>query len=521
MRIAILGCGSIGTIVGAMLTKNGLNVTMIDGYQKHVEALNKKGATIIGTIDMNVPVIACNLDNIDGVYDVVIYMAKGPNNEEYLTKILPHINEDSVVCTLQNGLPEEDVVKYIGIDRVISGIVGWGASLKGPGVSVMTSHLGEKQNYEIGELDGSISPRLKIVCDILNNAGVCKITDKLINLRWTKLAINASFSGMSAALGCEYGDIIDNEHALLCAAFVKDEVIKVAHAQNISLLQYNGVNFENFELINGMDSFSEVKEYYDQWYSVHRKVIASMLFDLRLGRKSEIKAINGIVCAKGKALGIQTPFNDKVVELVQESENNKKVNIFSNLVRFSPLLDNFKLGKYNMKNIFVNLSDKEKKDLVQKASDLGYQNERNFGNCPQSTIAAIQDVFGLIDDNTFKQAYGLGAGVGLTSKGTCGALAAGVMIISSLQGREKLDFKSGMNKKCYELSKNLLDKVESYYGGILCYEIQNKIMGNSFDLNKQEEVKAFEEAGGHDDKCPSVIRVVTEFIGEMIVNGEI
>lgn len=340
MRIAVLGCGSLGTIVGAMLTKNGKDVTLIDGYLEHVSALNEKGATITGTIELNVPVKACTIDEIKGIFDIVVYMGKGPNNSEYLSKILPHLERNSVVCTLQNGLPEEDVAKYVGQDRVVGGIVGWGASLKMPGVTEMTTPPGEKQNYTIGELDGSMTSRIKMIQDILNNAGMCEITDNLINMRWTKLAVNASFSGMSAALGCNYGDILDDEKALMCAAFVKDELIKVAHAQNIKLLIHNGVDFEKFELINGKTSFSTVIPYYHSWYDSHRKVIASMLFDLRIGRKSEIDGINGIVSFKGRHLGIPTPFNDKVVELAKCAEETNHIPSFENLKEFDLLLNN-------------------------------------------------------------------------------------------------------------------------------------------------------------------------------------
>jgi C_GCAxxG_C_C family probable redox protein len=174
-----------------------------------------------------------------------------------------------------------------------------------------------------------------------------------------------------------------------------------------------------------------------------------------------------------------------------------------------------------MDNKFVNLNEEEKKNLIKRAADLGYKYEKMYGNCPQCTVAAIQEVFGIADDNIFKQVYGLGAGGGLTSKGTCGALAAGIVMISSIYGREKEQFSTGMNKECYGLSKKLLEKVEDYYGGILCHEIQKKIMNDSFNLNNEDELKAFEEAGGHEDKCPSVISQVVTFISEMIVDGEL
>ncbi|MFR2332858.1 MAG: ketopantoate reductase family protein, partial [Flavonifractor plautii] len=48
MKVAILGCGAMGTVLGAYMTKNGCDVEMIDSYQAHVDALNEKGAHIVG-----------------------------------------------------------------------------------------------------------------------------------------------------------------------------------------------------------------------------------------------------------------------------------------------------------------------------------------------------------------------------------------------------------------------------------------------------------------------------------------
>ncbi len=333
MRIAVLGAGSLGTVIGAMLTKKGEDVVLVDGYKAHVEALQKNGASVIGKMELRVPVTACDLEHITGMFDVVIYLGKAPNNESYLKAMLPHLHDESVVCTLQNGIPEEKVARYVGKNRTVGGTVGWGASLREPGVTEMTSDQ-DRQTYELGEMDGTVTPRIKTVKAILDKAGMARISTNLAGERWTKLCINASFSGMSAALGCTYGDVLDNEQALLCAAFIKDEVIKLAHAQKIRLLEIQGTDFEDFELVNGKADFAAKKPLYGQFYTPHRKVIASMLFDMRLGRKCEIGAINGEAVDKGDELGIETPFNDKVVELVLEAERSGKLPDMTNLKRF-------------------------------------------------------------------------------------------------------------------------------------------------------------------------------------------
>lgn len=339
MRVAVLGAGSLGTIIGGLITKNGGDVVLIDGYKEHVEALKMKGATIVGKLNFNVSVNASNLDEINGMFDVVLYVAKAINNSTYLSAILPHLHEESIVCTLQNGLPEEVVAKYVGRERVVGATVGWGASLSGPGVSVMTSDP-DRQLYDLGELDGTITPRLKKVKEVLDMAGHCVIIPNLAGIRWSKLLMNAAFSGMSVALGCTYGDILNVEKALFCAALISDELVKVAHANGIKMASLQGEDFEEFELKQGRVDFDSKKELYTKVFSPHKKVIASMLYDLKIGRKTEIDQINGAVVSTGEKVGVDTPFNKKVVEIVKEAEGS--ITTFANLQRFDEIINKAK-----------------------------------------------------------------------------------------------------------------------------------------------------------------------------------
>lgn len=341
MKAAVLGVGSLGTIIGGLITKNGGNVLLIDGYKAHVEALNQRGATITGKMNVTIPVKACMPEEVSDTYDLVLYAAKATYNSVYLPAILPHLHEKSVVCTLQNGLPEDVVAEYVGKERVVGATVGWGASLQGPGVSEMTSPP-SKQFYDLGEPNGTITPRLTEIKNVLDLAGYCEIIPNLSGIRWSKLLMNAAFSGMSAALGCNYGDILNNTKALFCAAFIADELIKAAHTQGIQMAHLQNEDFEEFELKNGRADFNSKVPLYTKVFGPHEKVIASMLFDLRLGKKTEIDAINGAVVSRGLKVGIDTPFNKKVVEVVQEAESKGVVTSLANLERFDEIIDQAK-----------------------------------------------------------------------------------------------------------------------------------------------------------------------------------
>ena len=106
MRVAILGCGAMGTVLGAYMTKNGCDVEMIDSYAEHVRGLNEKGAHIVGTVDLTVPVKAIVPEQMEGIYDIVFLFTKQTANDVVLPHLLPHLGPESTVCTLQNGVPE-------------------------------------------------------------------------------------------------------------------------------------------------------------------------------------------------------------------------------------------------------------------------------------------------------------------------------------------------------------------------------------------------------------------------------
>lgn len=320
MRTAILGAGSLGTIMGAVVSKNGGDVVLVDSYKEHVDALNEKGATVTGYLDLkNIPVKAITPDQMEGIYDVVIVLLKQTANAVALRNLLPFIDENSVVCTLQNGIPEEAVAEIVGRDRTVGGTVGWGAGWVAPGVSQLYTKP-EHMRIEIGSLDGAITEKVKRVEAFLKYAGDVEVNTNLMGIRWSKLLMNSALSGMSAALGCTFGEIIDDEKAVRCAAHVADELIRVAERKGIGLeviIPGKDFNELKFDDKAGRDhAVGFLRDVYD----VHRPQKASMMQDMEKGRPCEIDFINGIVSENGDRYGLDTPFNDLIVKIVKEFE---------------------------------------------------------------------------------------------------------------------------------------------------------------------------------------------------------
>ncbi len=166
-----------------------------------------------------------------------------------------------------------------------------------------------------------------------------------------------------------------------------------------------------------------------------------------------------------------------------------------------------------------------KEDLLEKAYKLAEKNEKTCTGCAQSTVAAILDVLEIKSDDTFRAASGLADGIGLTGDGSCGALVGGAMCIGLVSGRERKDFQDPMAAmNSYLLSKKLHDDFIQRYGACRCHDIQKKLMGRTFNLYDEKEMKeAFES--GMMDHCSKVVgnsaRETVRIIQEEIEKGSL
>jgi len=123
MRIAIYGAGSLGTVLGAYLAKNGQPAELVNHNRAHVDALNRDGAQISGTVSFSVPVTAETPDQMRGEYDILFLMTKQLKNRAAAEFLLPFLGSSGVLCTLQNGLPEPALMEILGENRVLGCMV--------------------------------------------------------------------------------------------------------------------------------------------------------------------------------------------------------------------------------------------------------------------------------------------------------------------------------------------------------------------------------------------------------------
>ena len=322
MKIAIFGAGSLGTVLGAYLTKNGVDVDLFSHNKNHIEGLRKNGAHIIGKVDFTVPVKAFYPEEMEGKYDLVFLMTKQLDNENVVKFLKEHLTDDGDICTMQNGLPEPQIAEIVGEKRVLGCTVAWGATMTEPGVCELTSSP-DSLTFSLGSIFKERGNHFDEVKALLEMMGPVEVDENFVGTRWSKLLINASFSGMSAVLGCTFGEAAkDKESRKIIQKLIK-ECIDVCAASGIRIEPIQGK-----DVVKLLDYHNPIKKAISFFIipiaiRKHAGLKASMLQDIERGKKTEVDAINGAVCAQGRKVNVPTPCNDKVVELIHRIENGE------------------------------------------------------------------------------------------------------------------------------------------------------------------------------------------------------
>ena len=334
---AIYGAGSLGTVLGAYITKNGGKIDLINRNKAHVEALNTKGATIKGTVDMNVPVKAITPDEMEGQYDVILLMTKQLFNTEVVTKLKDHLTDKGVIVTLQNGLPEPGIAEIVGANRTMGCTVEWGAALGEPGVCTLTSEP-DSLSFHMGKMDGISDEQFKMVKDLLELMCPVHEEDNLIGARWSKLLINATFSGLGTVVGGVFGDVSENKEAAKVAVRCMKECIDVGHATGAEFAPVQGKNITALFYYKNAIKRAFATFLVPIAMKKHRDIEPSMLQDLKKGKACEIDAINGVVCEWGRKTNTPTPINDRIVEIIKKIQEGKLKAEKANIKYFDELL---------------------------------------------------------------------------------------------------------------------------------------------------------------------------------------
>ena len=333
MRIAIYGAGSLGTILGAYISKGGVPVELINRNKAHVEALKEKGAQIVGTVQFTQQVVAYTPEEMNGKYDVIFLMTKQQYNKEVVQMLNDYLAEDGALVTFQNGLPEMQIADILGAERVLGCTVAWGATLKEAGVCELTSEP-DALSFSLGTICEKRNKNFDKIKAVLELMGQVDIEENFIGTRWSKLLINAAFSGMSAVLGCTFGEAAGPRASRRIVQALIKECIDVCKVGGIRIEPVQGKDI--VKLLDYNNPLKRAFSYFIIPIAIrkHAKLKASMLQDLEKGKLTEVDAINGAVLEYGRKVGCPTPMNDRVVEIIHGIEQGRLKPEFANIKYF-------------------------------------------------------------------------------------------------------------------------------------------------------------------------------------------
>ncbi len=306
MRICIYGAGAMGTSLGVLLDEMSLDFISHDA--EHVTAMNASGALIEGALTRCVKVRAKLPSGMEGQYDIIILAVKQRENESAAKFLLPFLKEDGALVTVQNGLPEYGLAQTFGKDRVYGCTLSWSAEKVSPGVVRVTSDTG----FRLALGAYGTGKKLDLLAAFLGRAGMLAVGD-LGEIRYAKLAVNASFSTLSALSGLTFLQLAKKEKKLVLA--LMREVFAVARANGCSRLPQNGHDlmkvfggkFASFLLPVAMKNYAQTR--------------SGMLRDIRAGRRCDVDFVAGAAVVAGKKAGVETPLLERAVALVHDVEN--------------------------------------------------------------------------------------------------------------------------------------------------------------------------------------------------------
>lgn len=158
--------------------------------------------------------------------------------------------------------------------------------------------------------------------------------------------------------------------------------------------------------------------------------------------------------------------------------------------------------------------------ILEKAYNLGFEFEKTHHGCAQCVIGTVYELIPeMRNEDIFRAANVQGGGMGLTSKGQCGATVGAGMLLSQLYGRSlgKIEDPEQKRFEAYRLGAEFSNRFVEKMGSLICGDIQQKKMGKSFNLLNPDDWNEFEKLGGHDTHCPDVVGTAARIVVEMIL----
>lgn len=313
--VLVVGGGAIGGVTAAKLTGALRRVAVLDASRRHVERLRGEGLLLDELGEDRRVVIEAHADPgaLGERFDFALVTLKAAFHEA----ALPPLRErDAAECfvSLGNGLVQDRVAELVGADRLIAGIVEWGATNLGPGRLAQTT----RGPFVVGELDGPPRERTHRLAEALGPAAEVRVSEDIRSQIWAKLLVNSVFSGLGAVAGQLYEEVVADPAGRELALAMWREGYEVGLAEGLTPDRVLGVDAA------ALADPERAGEALAVAMEGHGATKASMLQDLERGVPTEVDAIDGAVVARGRRHGLATPLHARVVELIHAAERGER-----------------------------------------------------------------------------------------------------------------------------------------------------------------------------------------------------
>lgn len=304
MRFCVIGAGSMGSLYGGLLARAGFDVTLLDVWAEHVDAIRREGLRLDGiTGDVVVRIRATVRAAEVPPADVALVLTDANATVEAAAAARALLRPKGFAVTLQNGIGNvEALAEALGRARVAGGLSYHSAAVRGPG-QVSHTHAGPTW---LGELDGAQTLRLERLATALRTAGfVPTIVEDIQGLIWAKFVHNCAINAICAVTGLRVGEISSHPGADELQTRIIEEALAVVRAQGVVLPE--------------PDPMRSIKDFCRAKFNK-----PSMLQHVEQGKRTEIDALNGAIVRAGRQLGVPTPYNEALVWLTRAVEQRMR-----------------------------------------------------------------------------------------------------------------------------------------------------------------------------------------------------
>jgi len=322
-KIAVLGSGAQGSGVGVDLVRAGYDVTFIEQWPAHVEAMRANGLRVnLPTGSTVTPVRAMHLAEVATLrekFDMVFTLVKAYDTRWSVELIKPYLADDGLVIGLQNGMTIDVIADVVGPHRTIGSVIEIASNMYEPGIA-NRQNAPEDSWFAVGGLDSTSKARAAEVATVLRNSGTVEVTDDIRSSKWMKLVVNAGELVPSAILDLALADAVrvPGMHEFMLEAC--REAVHVAVATGNKMVPI----FGNDSLdLSDPDRFVEqlLDDVLTQFSRPDTRT--TVLQDWDKGRHSEVDEVNGLVVDEQTRLGGSAPFNALTVDIAHRIEHGE------------------------------------------------------------------------------------------------------------------------------------------------------------------------------------------------------